>query len=217
MSKKDPTLYEQFSRPTGPAFSVGDIVHILDEPVKQPPASVSDPAPATISTDGPTTTLNAGPARVAALGPTTVSTPASTSVNEFVRETTWEITAVDDGTASGRTEYTYQLQPTEAMQIIMPESRLLATEWLPEDLVKDSTGALYKVEEVKFHRLANGGIGRKYVVTSEAGNEKEFGEEDLEDADPKEWFPIGKRANGRDRRALWAVLGWKSYQVIKDT
>ncbi|KPI35227.1 uncharacterized protein AB675_3727 [Cyphellophora attinorum] len=194
MSEQEQTLYEQYSRPPiGPKFKIGDTVHVLDEAVRQPPAGVTSKAPARASTDRPTRVLGAFPATSSTGGPARVSIPASTSVDEYIRETTWEITAINKVTAEERgerAEHTYRLEPKKFVQVIVPESRLLPVKWLPDDIVKDSSGFLYKVAEVTFHRLPDGSVGRKYVVKSETGGWHEFGDGEAENADSREWFPI---------------------------
>jgi hypothetical protein len=118
------------------------------------------------------------------------SKPASSNVDEYVRKTIWRITSIDAADQSSGHKHIYHLQPQNIVHVIMPESRLVAINWLPDSIVKDNNGFCYKVEEVKFQRLGNGSISRRYVVRNELGAQSVVGEEGLKSADAREWFPV---------------------------
>ena len=71
----------------------------------------------------------------------------------------------------------------------MPESRLLATRFLPNDIVKDDL-YLYEVQEVNFARNEKGKVVRRYVVRDELGSEKVLDDAGVEKVDKSEWFPV---------------------------
>ncbi len=88
-----------------------------------------------------------------------------------------------------QTEHVYELEPVETVRITVPESRLIATRFLPGEIVKKGS-ILYEVLEIKFVRDNEGKMVLKYVVRDELSTRREFNDSEVEKGDQQAWFPM---------------------------
>lgn len=95
-----------------------------------------------------------------------------------------------------QTEHVYELEPVETVRITVPESRLIATRFLPGEIVKKGS-ILYKVLEIKFVKDNEGKVVLRYVVRDELSTQREFDDSEVEKGDQQAWFPMQDRESGR--------------------